>query len=402
MPVLRQGDVPAKTGVDATQHSTQPPPRYSEASLVKRMEELGIGRPSTYASILQTLKDREYVRTDKGRFVPEESGRLVTAFLERFFERYVSFDYTAELEEELDDISGGRLNWQKMLEEFWRDFKPKAGEVMDQKPSDVTAALDDFLSPWLFPDKGDGSDPRLCPLCGTGQLGLRGGKFGAFVACSNYPECKYTRRFGQGEEAASEGPAEIGNGIQLKSGRFGPYLEREGARASLPKDVAQDALTLEMAEKLLSLPREIGPHPETGNTITASIGRYGPYLAHDGKYAKLAGTRDVFETGMNAAVTLLAEAANRNGAGGGRAKAEPIKTLGAHPTSGGEIKVMPGRYGPYVTDGTTNATLPRDVKPEEVTEEQAIALIDARAAKGPAKKKRRGGSRKVARPNKAK
>ena len=316
MPQLRSGDAPVKTGVDATQHFTQPPPRYSEASLVKRLEELGIGRPSTYAATLQTLKDREYVRLDKNRFIPEESGRLVTAFLERFFERYVSFDYTAELEEELDDVSGGRLGWLKLLDAFWRDFKPKAGEVMEQKPSDVTAALDDFLSPWLFPDKGDGSDPRLCPLCGTGQLGLRGGRYGAFVACSNYPECKYTRRFGQGEEAASEGPAEIGNGIVLKSGRFGPYLERDGARASLPKDVPQDGLTLEMAEKLLSLPREIGPHPETGKPITASIGRYGPYLAHDGKYAKLEfdrrGIRHRHERG--------GRQAGRSGSGQGRAR----------------------------------------------------------------------------------
>jgi DNA topoisomerase-1 len=387
MPQLRSGDAPVKTGVEATQHFTQPPPRYSEASLVKRLEELGIGRPSTYAATLQTLKDREYVRLDKNRFIPEESGRLVTAFLERFFERYVSFDYTAELEEELDDVSGGRLNWQKLLDDFWRDFKPKAGEVMDQKPSDVTAALDDFLAPWLFPDKGDGSDPRLCPLCGTGQLGLRGGKFGAFVACSNYPDCKYTRRFGQGEETASEGPAEIGNGIVLKSGRFGPYLERDGARSSLPKDVPQDGLTLEMAEKLLSLPREVGAHPESGKPITASIGRYGPYLAHDGKYARLSSTAEVFDTGMNAAVVKLAEAAAAKGERGGTR--EPIAVLGAHPESGKEIKVMAGRFGPYASDGTTHATLPKSADPKAVTLEEAVALIEAKAAKGPSKKPKR-------------
>ncbi|HET9398160.1 MAG TPA: type I DNA topoisomerase, partial [Sphingomicrobium sp.] len=392
MPQLRSGDAPVKTGVEATQHFTQPPPRYSEASLVKRLEELGIGRPSTYAATLQTLKDREYVRLDKGRFIPEESGRLVTAFLERFFERYVSFDYTAELEDELDDVSGGRLGWLKLLENFWRDFKPKAGEVMEQKPSDVTAALDDFLSPWLFPDKGDGSDPRLCPMCGTGQLGLRGGRFGAFVACSNYPECKYTRRFGQGEESASEGPADIGNGIVLKSGRFGPYLERDGARASLPKDVPQDALTLEMAEKLLSLPREIGPHPETGLPITASIGRYGPYLAHDGKYARLGSTAEVFDTGMNTAVVKLAEAASGGKARGG--SREPIAVLGAHPQSGKELKVMEGRFGPYVSDGTTHATLPKTADPKAVTLDEAVALIDAKAAKGPSKGKRKSPARK--------
>jgi DNA topoisomerase-1 len=396
MPPLREGDAPAKTGVEATQHSTQPPPRYSEASLVKRLEELGIGRPSTYASILQTLKDRDYVRVDKARFVPEESGRLVTAFLERFFEKYVSFDYTAELEEELDDVSGGRLEWQKLLDLFWRDFQPKAGEVMDQKPSEVTAALDEFLAPWLFPDKDDGSDPRLCPNCGNGSLSLRGGKFGAFVACSNYPECRYTQPFGQGGgEQAQDGPVDFGDGITLRSGRFGPYLQqgegKEAKRASVSKDVPVDDLTPEWAVKLLSLPREIGAHPETGKPITASIGRYGPYLAHDGKYAKLGSTAEVFDTGMNAAVAKLADAA----AGGGRregASREAIAVLGTHPESGKEIKVMAGRYGPYVSDGTTHATLPKSAEPSSVTLDQALEWIAEKAAKGPAKKK--GGRRK--------
>ena len=395
MPALREGDAPAKTGVEATQHFTQPPPRYSEASLVKRLEELGIGRPSTYASILQTLKDREYVRVEKARFIPEESGRLVTAFLERFFEKYVSYDYTAELEEELDDVSGGRLNWQKLLEEFWRDFRPKAGEVMDQKPSEVTAALDEFLAPWLYPPREDRTDPRVCPACGNGRLSLRGGKFGAFVACSNYPECRYTQKFGQpGGGQSGEGPQDLGNGIELKSGRFGPYLEREGKRASIPKDVPVADVDAEMAEKLLSLPREIGAHPESGKPITASIGRYGPYLAHDGKYARLNSTAEVFETGMNAAVSKLADAAS----GGGRQSAsrEPIAVLGAHPSSGKEIKVMSGRYGPYVTDGTTHATLPKTADPKSVALEQAIEWIDAKAAKGPSK-----GRRKPARKKKA-
>jgi DNA topoisomerase-1 len=397
MPLLREGDAPAKTGVDATQHFTQPPPRYSEASLVKRLEELGIGRPSTYASILQTLKDREYVRVDKGRFIPEESGRLVTAFLERFFERYVSYDYTAELEEELDDVSGGRLDWQKLLDDFWRDFRPKAGEVMDQKPSEITQALDEFLAPWLYPPRADGSDPRVCPQCGNGRLSLRGGKFGAFVACSNYPECRYTQKFGQGgDQAQSDGPTDLGDGIMLKSGRFGPYVERGDKRASIPKDVPLDDVTPELAERLLSLPREIGPHPETGKPITASIGRYGPYLAHDGKYAKLGSTAEVFETGMNAAVAKLADAAS----GGGRQRGgsrEPIAILGKHPATGGEIKVMAGRYGPYVTDGTTNATLPKGAEPAAVTLDEAARLIDERAAKGPPAKKGRRGARKKSR-----
>ena len=395
MPALRSGDAPVKTGVEATQHFTQPPPRYSEASLVKRLEELGIGRPSTYASILQTLKDREYVRVDKARFIPEESGRLVTAFLERFFEKYVSYDYTAELEEELDDVSGGRLNWQKLLQEFWRDFQPKAGEVMEQKPSEVTAALDEFLAPWLYPPKEDGSDPRVCPACGNGRLSLRGGKFGAFVACSNYPECRFTQKFGQGgaDGAASEGPQDLGNGIELKSGRFGPYLERDDKRASIPKDVPVADVDAEMAERLLSLPREIGAHPETGKPIKASIGRYGPYLEHDGKYARLGSTAEVFETGMNAAVSKLADAAS--GADRKRgASREPIVVLGAHPSSGLEIKVLEGRYGPYVSDGTTHATLPKSADPKSVTLDQAVEWIDAKAAKGPSSKKKKKPARK--------
>ncbi len=397
MPALREGDAPAKTGVEATQHFTQPPPRYSEASLVKRLEELGIGRPSTYASILQTLKDREYVRVEKARFVPEESGRLVTAFLERFFEKYVSYDYTAELEEELDDVSGGRLNWQKLLAEFWRDFKPKAGDVMDQKPSEITEALDEFLAPWLYPPREEGTDPRLCPQCGNGRLSLRGGRFGAFVACSNYPECRYTQKFGQpGGEQAGGGPQELGDGISLKSGRFGPYVERGDKRASIPKDVPVEDVTTEVAERLLSLPREIGAHPETGKSITASIGRYGPYLAHDGKYAKLGSTAEVFETGMNAAVAKLADAASGAGRRQGASR-EPIAVLGKHPESGKDVKAMEGKYGPYVSDGTTHATLPKGADPKTVTLDEAVRLIDEKAAKGPSPKRGRKPARKKAR-----
>ncbi len=402
LPMLKNGDVPAKNAVEANQHFTQPPPRFSEASLVKRLEELGIGRPSTYASTIQTLRDRDYVRMEKSRFFAEESGRLLTAFLERFFPTYVAYDFTAGMEDELDVVSDGREDYKKLLAKFWQDFKPKADEVMEKLPSEVTEVLDDYLSDYLFPPRDDGKDARFCPLCEqegreNGRLSLRGGRFGAFVACQNYPECKYTRRFAQpgadGADPAEDGlmgtHPETGAEIHRKSGRFGPYVEMEvdekKKRASIPKDL--DDFDLEWAVKLLDLPRIIGAHPETGKEIEAAIGRYGPYLRHDGKYAKLSGTRDVFDTGMNAAVTLLAEAANRKG--GGRGKAEPIKTLGEHPTTGGEIKVMPGRYGPYVTDGTTNATIPKDVKPEDIEAAQAIELIDARAAKGPAKKKRK-------------
>ena len=404
---MRDGDTPAKKAVNAEQHFTQPPPRFSEASLVKRLEELGIGRPSTYASIIQVLKDRTYVRVEKNRFFAEESGRLLTAFLERFFQKYVNYDFTAELEEELDDVSGGRAGWQAVLEAFWKDFKPRTSEVMELKPSDVTVALDQFLESYLFPPKADGTDPRLCPVCNTGKLALRGGRFGAFVACSNYPECKFTRRFAQpggAENGGDAGPESIGKDpetgldVTRRAGRFGPYIQlgegKEASRASIPKDVDLD---LDWALKLLKLPRTVGDHPETGKPITASIGRYGPYLAHDGKYARLQSTTEVFETGMNAAVVKLAEAA----AGAGRPQRgsqAPLKVLGAHPRTEAEIKLMEGRYGAYVTDGTTNATLPKSIDKDALTLEEAAQLIDARAAAGPAKGK---GKKKAAPKKKA-
>lgn len=410
LPAMSVGDAPAKHAVEKTQHFTQPPPRFSEATLVKRLEELGIGRPSTYASTIQVLKDRAYVRVEKNRFFAEESGRLLTAFLERFFERYVAYDYTAGLEDQLDEISGGRANWQAFLESFWRDFKPKTAEVMEQKPSEVTAELDIFLSPYLFPEREDGTDPRLCPKCGEGRLALRGGKFGAFVACSNYPDCKYTRKFAQpgGENGEDTGPEVLGQHpetqleLSRKSGRFGPYFEmgegKEAKRASIPKDIPAEDIGLEWAVKLLSLPRTVGTHPESGEPITASIGRYGPYLAHNGKYARLQSTTEVFETGMNSAVAKLAEAAANPGRGRGAARA-PLKELGKHPRTEAEIKLMEGRFGPYVTDGTTNATLPKSIAPDELTLEEAAQLIDARAAM-PSKTKKKAAPRKKAAPKK--
>ena len=401
LPAMTVGDTPFKHAAEKTQHFTQPPPRFSEATLVKRLEELGIGRPSTYASTIQVLKDRAYVCVEKNRFFAEESGRLLTAFLERFFERYVAYDYTAGLEDQLDEISGGRADWQSFLEAFWRDFKPKTVEVIEQKPSEVTAELDIFLSPYLFPEREDGTDPRLCPKCGEGRLALRGGKFGAFVACSNYPDCKYTRKFAQpgGESGDDTGPEVLGQHpetqveVSRKSGRFGPYFEMgEGAdvkRASIPKDIPAEDIGLEWAVKLLSLPRTVGIHPESGEPVTASIGRYGPYLAHNGKYARLQSTTEVFETGMNSAVVKLAEALANPGRGRGAARA-PLKEFGKHPRTDAEIKLMEGRFGPYVTDGTTNATVPKSISPSELTLEEAAQLIDARAAmpsKGKVKKK---------------
>ncbi|MEY2885050.1 MAG: type topoisomerase [Pseudomonadota bacterium] len=393
LPRLARGDACATEDVTAKQHFTEPPPRFSEASLVKRLEELGIGRPSTYAAILQTLRDRAYVRVEKNRFHAEEKGRLVTAFLERYFEKYVGYDFTADLETRLDDVSAGSLDYLTVLREFWGDFEPRTQEILALKPSDVTIALDEYLAPMLFPDKADGSDPRLCPTCGTGRLSLKTGKFGAFVACSNYPECRYTRQFaGDNGGQESTGPILLGSDpdsgepVTLRSGRFGAYVQRgEGEkppRASIPKDAPVSGPDdLARALQLLSLPRTIGAHPETGEPITASIGRYGPYLAHSGKYARLGSTAEVFETGMNAAVVKLAEAA----AAGPRARTAmaPLREIGPHPATQAVMKLMAGRFGQYITDGSTNATVPKGEDGMTITLEAAAALIDARAAMPP-------------------
>jgi DNA topoisomerase-1 len=396
LPRLKQGEACTTKSADAKQSFTQPPPRYSEASLVKRMEELGIGRPSTYASILQVLKDRSYVRMEAKRFFAEEKGRLLTAFLERFFDTYVGYDYTAGLEGQLDEVSAGSRDYLALLREFWADFEARTKDVLEIRPSDVTKALDDWLEPMLFPERADGEDPRLCPACNAGRLGLKTGKFGAFVGCSNYPECRYTRQFGsEGGAKESNGPMLLGidpasgEPVTLRDGRFGAYVQigedAKPPRASIPKDMAvAGPEDLETALKLLSLPRTIGPHPETGEPITASIGRYGPYLAHAGKYARLANSAEVFETGMNAAVVKLAEAA----AGGGRparGAATALKELGNHPVSGAQIKLLSGRFGPYFSDGTTNANVPKGSDGLALSLEEAAALIDVRAAAGPSK-----------------
>ena len=393
LPRVVAGDRATVEKVSPEQHFTEPPPRYSEASLVRKLEELGIGRPSTYATILSVLRDRAYVRMDRGRFIPEDKGRIVTAFLSSFFRRYVEYGFTADLEEKLDEVSAGDLNWKQLLKDFWKDFSAAVGETKDLKVSQVIDELDEILGPHIFPTAADGADPRICPTCGNGRLSLKLGRFGAFVGCSNYPECRYTRQLGQSNGEGSAEPKVLGKfpgteeDVSLRTGRFGPYVQLgEGdkpKRASLPKGTDIANVDLELAVRLLSLPREVGKHPETGEPITANFGRFGPYVRHDGQYASLESPEDVFTIGLNHAVTLLAEKKAR---GGGRRGPEALKELGADPTSGAVIKVMKGRYGPYVTDGSTNATIPKNANPETITLEQASALIAERAAKAPPKK----------------
>ncbi|WP_170449229.1 type I DNA topoisomerase [Ruegeria arenilitoris] len=384
----------------ALQHHTQPPPRYTEATLVKRMEELGIGRPSTYASIVTTIQDRGYVRKDKNRLIPEEKGRIVTIFLLNFFRQYVGYEFTANLEEQLDEVSAGARDYKDLLSKFWRDFSAAIAETSELRISEVLDKLDEALAPQLYPPREDGSDPRICPKCGVGRLHLKTSRTGGFVGCGNYPECTYTRPIaGEGAEGEERMLGMDGEDeIWLKSGRFGPYVQRGEAtpenkkppRASLPKGWSKDDMDLEKALTLLSLPREIGEHPE-GGMISANFGRFGPYIMHqlpdEAKpvYANLKDPNDVFEIGMNRAVELLAEK-RANPGRRGRAAAKPLKELGEHP-DGGAIQVLDGRYGPYVKWEKVNATLPKDIKPENVSLEMAVELANEKAAKKGTRKK---------------
>ena len=401
LPAITEGASAKVLKSRADQHFTEPPPRYSEASLVKKMEELGIGRPSTYASVLGVLRDREYVRMEKQRFIPEDKGRLVTAFLEQFFKRYVEYDFTAALEEKLDLVSDGKLDWKEFLREFWKDFHAAVGEIAELRTTNVLDALNEALGPHIFPDKGDGSNPRLCPTCGSGQLSLKTGKFGAFIGCSNYPECRYTRQLGvsEGEGDAESADKQLGLNpatglaVWLKNGRFGPYVEElaaEGSgdkpkRSSLPKGWIASAMDLEKALRLLSLPREVGKHTDDGKVITAGLGRFGPFVLHDGTYANLENADEVFDVGLNRAVAILAD----KRAGGGRpqrAAAAALAELGNHPEDGKPIRVLSGRFGPYIKHGDINANVPKGKDPAAITLEEALALIAERAAKGGAKK----------------
>lgn len=429
LPAMKSGDSLEKREIRATQHFTEPPPRFTEASLVKRMEELGIGRPSTYAAVLAVLREREYVRLDKKRLVPEDKGRIVTAFLESFFQRYVEYDFTADLEEKLDRVSNHEIDWKEVLRDFWRDFVAAIEGTRELRMTQVIDSLNEVLGPHIFPPRADGGDPRACPACNNGRLSLKIGKFGSFVGCSNYPECRYTRQLNaaDGEGSAGDGgpkvlgtDPETGLEVTLRDGRFGPYVQLGGdapeapqatdsdapadapaakntkakaapkekpKRQTVPRGLAPDLVDLETALKLLSLPREVATHPETGKPIKAGIGRFGPYVQHEKTYASLGKDDDVLDIGANRAIDLIITKEQ----GGGRrgSSSDPGKVLGEEPETGKTLSLKAGRYGPYVTDGTTNATLPKGIEADSYTLEEAVILIRAKRAAGkktPAKK----------------
>jgi len=405
LPPLAEGEDVAREAVTPEQHFTQPPPRYTEASLVKRLEELGIGRPSTYASILQVLQDRAYVRLEKKRFIPEDRGRLVTAFLTSFFQRYVEYNFTADLEGQLDDVSGGRIDWKTVLRDFWRAFSQAIEETRELSIGQVIETLDEELGRHFFPDPGDGSDPRRCPACGAGRLSLKLGRYGAFIGCGNYPACRYTRRLvvesGENGAEGDTGPRalgadpETGQPVTVRKGPYGHYVQlgepngdtgkekEKPKRVSLPRGMAPGEVDLDRALALLALPRVVGVHPETHEEITAGIGRFGPYLKHGTMYKSLAADDDVLTIGLNRAVALLAE-------GKGRRGAQPGRPLGEHPQDGKAVTLHRGRYGPYLRHGKTLASLPKSADPDTLTLEEGVAILAAQAEKAKAKK---GGGR---------
>ncbi|MEG9861989.1 MAG: type I DNA topoisomerase [Parvularculales bacterium] len=391
LPKLTEGESLTLDKALIAQHFTEPPPRFTEATLVKRLEELGIGRPSTYASTLSVLRDRNYVRMDKTRFIPEDRGRLVTAFLESFFERYVEYDFTAALEEKLDKISAGEMEWKQVLEDFWREFTHSVEDIADLRISEVLDHLNDELGPHVFPPQEEAEDPRQCPQCNEGRLSIKVGRYGVFVGCSRYPDCRHTRPLTtqNDEQSSIGGDRTIGRDeasgldVFLKTGRFGPYVQlgeveddNKPKRAGIPRGIDLNTLDLKQALDLLSLPRELGMHPETGKIIKAGLGRYGPFVLHNGVYASLPSVEEVFTVGLNRAVTLLAEKKPRSWG------SKTLRELGEHPDDGAPVNVMEGRYGPYVKHGKINATLPHDTPPKDITLEQALSLIAAKAVKG--------------------
>ncbi len=404
LPVMEVGEPLRTAKVEAAQHFTQPPPRFSEASLVKRLEELGIGRPSTYASIISVLTDRNYVKLDKRRFTAEALGRIVTAFLMSYFERYVEYNFTANLEENLDKIADGERDWKEELRLFWKDFHAKVEDSKKLTISEVLTHVQELLEPYIFGVGEAAATAKVCPTCKTGSLHLKTGKFGSFLGCSNYPECNFTRQLTgsaaeNAEGSAGEGeefPRTLGTDpvsgqtVTIRKGPYGVYVqlgeEKKPKRSSIPKGVQHSTVDLEKALTLLALPREVGLHPETNLPIMANNGRFGPYLLHDGKYANLGPEDDILTIGMNRAVTVIAEALEKK-KNGGRGAPEPLKDLGAHPESGEKVVILKGRYGAYIKYAGKNITLPKEMEPASVTMEQLLPLLPAAKGKAAAKKK---------------
>ncbi len=410
LPALKSGDALARRDIAIDQHFTEPPPRFSEASLIKRMEELGIGRPSTYAATVTVLKDREYVNIEKKKLHADDKGRLVTSFLTGFFSRYVEFDFTAGLENDLDRISNSEVDWKEIMRAFWKDFSAAVNGAKELRTSQVIDALDEMLSEHLFPKPANGNDPRLCPRCGNGRLGLRLGKTGPFIGCSNYPECRYTRPFGvpgEGSDPSADGEGNDGvkrlgtdpdSGLEItaREGRFGPFVQlgdgEKPKRATIPKGYSIATLTREEALKLIALPREVGTHPEDGVMILAGIGKYGPYVQHEKTYANLPDVEEVFTIGLNRAVDVIAEKKSKGASRFTRGGSIPAgKAMGDFP-EGGPVTLRDGKYGAYVNWGTVNATLPRGLNKDTLSLEQAIDLIRAKQASSPPEKPVRGKS----------
>ncbi len=384
---------------DGEQHFTQPPPRYTDASLIKKMEELGIGRPSTYASILQVLVNRNYVEKDRGKHVPQERGRILTAFLNNFFGQYIEYDFTADLEKKLDKVSDGKLNYKKLLEEFWNGFKPHLNKMSELEREKILEALETELADLFFPKNEENTNAqpnRKCPTCSNGNLGLELGRYGAFIGCSNYPECKFTKQIAKNENKEENNAnetfipendgvlgidPETGLKVIIKKGPYGIYLqlgeEKKPKRTSIPKLVEASTIDLDKALSFLSLPRLIGKHPETGQDISAGIGRYGPYLKYDINFISIPADETVINIGLNHAVVLIGENSQKLG-----------KVLGDHPDGNGKVLAKSGRFGPYVEYNKIRATLPKSISLEEIDLDKAIELIVAKAAKPQRSKKK--------------
>jgi len=403
LPEVNKGEEISILKLVDEQHFTDPPPRFSEASLVKKMEELGIGRPSTYASIITVLSTRNYVELMNKRFHPTDRGKLISAFLEKLFSKYVDYNFTADLENQLDEITSGKIEWVEVLNNFWKDFYQNVGEVKEKRTREVLDLLNESLGALIFDrDEKDGID-RKCKLCSNGELSLKNSfRGGAFIGCSNYPECKFTRPLSKSKAAAQYNLAEPkllgqnlnGKDIYLKNGRFGPYLQYEKEKEELepkkkkrkkkkdendhlknvtiPKGIEVDNVDLDKAKFLCSLPKVLGQHPESGKEITLNSGRFGPYLKCENKSARLENVEDLFSIGLNRAITLIADAKP------GRISSSLIKDLGEHPEDKKPVRIMKGQYGPYIKYKSLNATIPEEKDPTELTMEEALILIEKR------------------------